>query len=164
MRPTPHAVDRRVRDAFSSEYWGPKPFFWMDTLIRGFCSFSVIHPGENWLRAYKPEDTEQEASLEKAEGPAQIMNVAARLGDAHGDEGTALKILENGLARFSEAPAIDRAKAFLYRAELALRTKNGNLARSSLALARSLELTDIERDLIADEYIHATALVGKLAP
>jgi hypothetical protein len=33
----------------------------------------------------------------------------------------ALKTLENGIARFGDAPAIDRARSFLYRAELAVR-------------------------------------------
>jgi hypothetical protein len=40
----------------------------------------VIDPGGNWLRIYKLGDSEQEASLEKVEGLAQIIDVAARLG------------------------------------------------------------------------------------
>src|SRR5262245_46744229 len=81
--------------------------------------FSVVDPGGNWLRIYKLGDTE---SKEKTEGLAGIINVAARLGDAHGDELMALKTLENGLRRFTDATAIDRARAYLYQAELAVRT------------------------------------------
>jgi hypothetical protein len=36
----------------------------------------------------------------------------------------ALKTLESGLRRFTDAAAIDRARAYLYGAELAVRTNN----------------------------------------
>ena len=121
--------------------------------------FTVIDPGGNWLRVYKLGDSEQEASVEKVEGLAQIIRVAARLGDAHGDEAVALKTLANGLKRFPEAAAMERAKAYLYQAELAVRTDNKGLARSSLRLAESLELTGMERAEIVDEFEHVAELV-----
>ena len=62
--------------------------------VRGF---SVVDVGGNWLRVYKSGDTEEEANAEKATGLAQSVLVAARLGDARGDEAAALKTLENGL-------------------------------------------------------------------
>ena len=125
--------------------------------VRGF---SVVDPGGNWLRIYKLGETEEEDSAEKAEGLTQIVYVAARLGDARGDEVLALKTLENGLARFADsAEAIELAKAYLYRAELAVRTKDDELARSSLAAAESLELTDDEKAALADEFAHAIELV-----
>jgi hypothetical protein len=127
--------------------------------VRGF---TVIDPGGNWLRISKLGETEQEAVSEQLEGLAQIINVAARLGDAHGDEMLALKTLENGLARFPEAAAIERTKAYLYRAELAVRTSNSELAQASLAQAKSIELTDTERDMIAGELDHVAALVSEL--
>ena len=121
--------------------------------------FTVIDPGGNWLRIYKLGDSEEEASLEKVGGLAQIIRVAARLGDAHGDEATALKTLENGLKRFPEAPAVERAKAYLYQAELAIRMNNRDLAQSSLILAQAIELTDAERAAIVDELEHVAELV-----
>jgi catechol 2,3-dioxygenase-like lactoylglutathione lyase family enzyme len=124
--------------------------------VRGF---TVIDPGGNWLRISKLGSSEEEAALEKAEGLAQFIEVAARLGDAHGDETAALRTLKNGLARFPEASAIDRARAYLYRAELAVRTNNNDLAQSSLALVKSLELTDSQRDSIVDEIEHAETLM-----
>ena len=124
--------------------------------VRGF---SVVDPGGNWLRIYRLGETEQEDSAEKAEGLTQIIYVAARLGDAHGDEALALKTLENGLARFPDAEAVDLARAYLYRAELAVRTENHELARSSLSAAQSLELNDDERAALADEFAHVTELV-----
>jgi catechol 2,3-dioxygenase-like lactoylglutathione lyase family enzyme len=121
--------------------------------------FSVIDPGGNWLRVYKLGDSEQDGSAEKAEGLAQIILVSARLGDAHGDEALALRTLDNGLARFADATAIERVKAYLYRAELAVRLDDPELARSSLMAARALELADDEQRMVADEMMHAIELV-----
>jgi catechol 2,3-dioxygenase-like lactoylglutathione lyase family enzyme len=121
--------------------------------------FSVIDPGGNWLRVYRLGDSEAEDSTGKVQGLVQIINVAARLGDAHGDEAMALKTLESGLLRYADASPIERAKAYLYRAELAVRLNNHDLAQSSLAAATSLELTDDERVTVADEFAHVTELV-----
>jgi catechol 2,3-dioxygenase-like lactoylglutathione lyase family enzyme len=126
--------------------------------VRGF---TVIDPGGNWLRIYKLGDTEQEDSAEKTKGLAQVIYVAARLGDAHGDEAQALKTLENGLTRFPEAPAIERAKAYLYRAELAVRTKDYELARSSFLAAETLELNDTEKATLDEEFAHVRELVNQ---
>jgi len=125
--------------------------------VRGF---SVVDPGGNWLRISKLGDTEAEDSAEKAEGLAQILYVATRLGDAHGDEPLALKTLESGLTRFGQdASATDLARAYLYRAELAVRTGDRDLARSSFAAAEALGLTDDETAALAEEFAHATELV-----
>lgn len=126
--------------------------------VRGF---SVVDPGGNWLRISKLGDTEEEDSAEKAEGLAQIIYVATRLGDAHGDEALALKTLESGLTRFADAPAMDLAKAYLYRAELAVRINDHELAQASLNTARSLQLTDEEKAVLSDEFAHATELVNQ---
>jgi catechol 2,3-dioxygenase-like lactoylglutathione lyase family enzyme len=126
--------------------------------VRGF---TVIDPGGNWLRIYKLGDTEEEAAAEKAEGLAQIIDVAARLGDAHGDETLALKTLENGLRRFAVlAEPLELARAHLYRAELAARTGDYELARSSLAAAQSLGLPEEERSLLAEEFAHISEIVA----
>ena len=126
--------------------------------VRGF---SVVDPGGNWLRIYKLGESEEKDSAEKAEGLAQIIYVAARLGDAHGDEALALKTLESGLARFPNAEVMELAKAYLYRAELAVRTKDHELAQSSLTVAKSLELTDDEKAALTDEFAHVTELVNQ---
>lgn len=126
--------------------------------VRGF---SVVDPGGNWLRIYKLGETEEKDSAEKAEGLAQILYVATRLGDAHGDEALALKTLENGLTRFPDSPAIDLAKAYLYRAELAVRTNDYELARSSLKAAQSLELRADERVGLEEEFSHVQELVNQ---
>jgi catechol 2,3-dioxygenase-like lactoylglutathione lyase family enzyme len=126
--------------------------------VRGF---TVIDTGGNWLRIYKLGESEEKDSAEKAEGLAQIVYVAARLGDAHGDEALALKTLENGLARFANAEPIDLARAYLYRAELAVRINNVALAVSSLAAAQSLALTEEEKAALGDEFAHVAELVNQ---
>ena len=126
--------------------------------VRGF---SVVDVGGNWLRVSKSGDTEEEAATEEFTGLAKIVLAAARLGDAHGDDAPALKTLENGIARSSDAPAIDRVRAFLYRSELAVRLNDRALAQSSLAAAAALTLTDDEHAAIADELAQTTTLVSE---
>jgi hypothetical protein len=124
--------------------------------VRGF---SVVDTGGNWLRISKLGDKEPEEGEEKTTGLAGIIDVAARLGDAHGDEAKALKTLENGLKRFADAPPLDLARALLYRAELAVRLQDGTLAQSSLAAVHALPLSDDEQALIADEFAQTEELV-----
>jgi len=125
--------------------------------------FSVVDPGGNWLRISKLNDTEEEASAEneKAEGLPQIILVAARLGDSRGDEALALKTLESGLKRFKDAATSDLVRAYLYRTELAIRTNNNKLANDSLAIAKSMELTEVEKSVLADEFAHIDELINQ---
>jgi catechol 2,3-dioxygenase-like lactoylglutathione lyase family enzyme len=120
--------------------------------------FSVVDVGGNWLRISKSGDTEPAAGDEET-GLAGFVNVAARLGDARGDETMALKTIENGLKRFPDAPALDRARAYLYRAELAIRLKNKALAQTSLAAVEALELSEAERESLAEELAQTAELV-----
>jgi hypothetical protein len=120
--------------------------------------FSVVDVGGNWLRVSKHGDTEEaaggaEAGLEKA------VEVAARLGDSHGDDAAALKALEMGLARYPDAPLIERARAYLFRAELAVRLGRPELAQASLSEATALPLEPEERVLISKDIAHTTELV-----
>lgn len=120
--------------------------------------FSIVDPGGNWLRIYPLGDSEMQ---KKEDGLRGSINVATRLGDSHGDEVLALKTLQNGLARFVDAAAIDRARAYLYQTELAVRTHNPALAQESLLAAQSLDLTADERTVLADEFAHASELLNQ---
>lgn len=124
--------------------------------VRGF---SVVDVGGNWLRIFKLGDTEEAAAAEKLTGLAQVIAVAARLGDAKGDEAKALKTLENGLKRFADAPPLDQARALLYQAELAMRVNDPVLAQSALNAVPLLALSDEERTILADELAQTTELV-----
>lgn len=124
--------------------------------VRGF---SVVDVGGNWLRISKAGESQTQDEAEKSSGLAQIVDVTARLGDAHGDETKALKTLQNGLSRYTDAPVVDRARALLYQAELALRLGDHTLARSSLSTVRALEMDDEVRAMISDELVRTSELV-----
>ena len=130
--------------------------------VRGF---TVIDPGGNWLRISKLGQTEEEDSAEKADGLAQIVFVATRLGDAHGDEALALKTLESGLTRFGDdAPAVELARAYLYRAELAVRTDDPGWLGRLWRRRKSLDLTGDDEAALAEEFAHVAEVVGTVAP
>ncbi|MCW5873594.1 MAG: hypothetical protein KIS88_03000 [Anaerolineales bacterium] len=123
--------------------------------------FSLVDPGGNWLRISQLGATEE--SEEKAEGLEHFISVAARLGDAHGSETDALRTLENAIARFPQAGALERARAYLYRGELAVRLGDLALAQASLALVNGLDLSAEEQGQVQEERAHVTALLSELA-
>ena len=121
--------------------------------------FSVVDVGGNWLRFSKLGATEEE--VEEAEpGLARQVDVAARLADAHGDDAAAMATLGRAIDRFPDAPPIDRARALLYRADLAVRLGREELAAASLAEAQAIPLDDADREAIASEASHVEALLG----
>ncbi len=120
--------------------------------------FSLVDVGGNWLRISRIGDREAEPD-EVEPGLERIVTVAARLADAKGDEAAALRTLESGLARATDAPAVERARALLYRAELAIRLGRIDVARSSLEEARALDLADAARADLAEEVDHVVALL-----
>jgi catechol 2,3-dioxygenase-like lactoylglutathione lyase family enzyme len=124
--------------------------------VRGF---SIVDVGGNWLRISKAGSTEREEG-QKTEGLIGQLEVATRLGDAHGDEAQALRTLESGLKRYPDAPAVDRARALLYRAELAVRLGDSALARASLSAVDALVLSEEERSSIAQELAQTAEIAG----
>jgi catechol 2,3-dioxygenase-like lactoylglutathione lyase family enzyme len=125
--------------------------------------FTVVDVGGNWLRVSRAGDTEE--SAEHADGGLPgVIEVSARLADAHGDVALALRTLESGLRRHSGASRQDRARALLYRAELAVRLGDVARARSSLDDADALGLTMDELALIEADRAHVSELVAEASP
>jgi catechol 2,3-dioxygenase-like lactoylglutathione lyase family enzyme len=124
--------------------------------------FSVVDVGGNWLRFYKLGANEEDDSEAKATGLLKRLEVATRLGDAHGDERKALKALEDGLRQYPEAPAPEVARVMLYRTELAVRLGDADLARTSLSGVIALKLKKAEKEEIASELAHARELVSSI--
>ena len=121
--------------------------------------FSVVDVGGNWLRFSKLGDTEEE--VEEAEpGLARQVDVAARLADSHGDDAAAMATLSRAIDRYPDAPPVDRARALLYRADLAVRLGRDELAAASLAEAQAIPLDDADRESIAAEASHVESLLG----
>lgn len=126
--------------------------------VRGF---SIVDPGGNWLR-FSKIGASTEGGEERTTGLARVIDNAARQGDARGDHAAGLRLLDAGLARFGDAPATDRARALLYRAELAVRTNNKPLATESLDRATAVDLTETERLALGDEFAHTREVVASI--
>jgi predicted RNA polymerase sigma factor len=118
--------------------------------------FSVVDVGGNWLRISRIGDTE-DAPDEAEPGLAKSVDVAARLADSHGDDAGGLATLERALAKYSDAPPIDRARALAYRADLAVRLDRPPLARASLDEIVALDLSDDERASLESDLDHVEA-------
>lgn len=121
--------------------------------------FSVVDVGGNWLRISKTGA--REAAPDATEpGLTRSIEVAGRLADAHGDDAQALKALVGGLERNPDAPALERGRALLYRAELEIRLGHTADARASLKAADTLELDQQERSALAGDLAHVTDLLA----
>ena len=123
--PDPDALYRSWADGPGAAY-GTLPVAGIPRLVRPrkrwgtVYGFSLVDVGGNPLCVSLIGDSEDETE-ESAPGLARILDVAARLADAHGDDAAAMRTLASGLAREADAPPITRAHALLYRAELAIR-------------------------------------------
>jgi catechol 2,3-dioxygenase-like lactoylglutathione lyase family enzyme len=97
--------------------------------------FSVVDVGGNWLRFYRAGSSDDDAA-ERRSGLGRVIDVAARQGDARGDDAQAIKVLDAGFIRHPDAPPIELFEALLYRAELMARM--GADAAPDLAAASAL--------------------------
>lgn len=116
--------------------------------------FTVVDPGGNWLRiaGIGGEDV-PEAGGELA----RVLENAARQADAHGDVARAVQVLDIGLARHPDAPAVDRVPVLVYLAELAVRAGDHERAAAVLAELRTHELDEETAAAVAET---AAALDG----
>lgn len=125
--------------------------------------FSVVDPGGNWLRISKLGDTEDEAKAsDKTTGLERVISNAARLGDARGDHPAAIRLLTTGLAKYPDSPPVERVQALLYLAELATRTPDPELARSSLREAEDVALDPAQTEAVAADLVATRELVEGL--
>jgi hypothetical protein len=112
--------------------------------------FSVIDPGGNWIRIFaaksEPADTGPAPSA-----LARSLQSAVVMGDSHGVDEQAVRILDNALRRDRQTAApVDLVSALAYRAELAVRTDDPAGARTFLAQASEVPLTEPERAALTD--------------
>ncbi|MCO1653861.1 bleomycin resistance protein [Pseudonocardia humida] len=122
--------------------------------------FSVVDPGGNWLRISAYGDDEGGAPAR--ERLTRVVANAARQADAHGDEAAGVRVLENGLARHADAPATERVPALIFLIELLVRTDDRDGAAALLAEVAGMELSDAERDVLADDLAVAAELAARL--
>ncbi|HEY5786242.1 MAG TPA: hypothetical protein VIT65_15855 [Microlunatus sp.] len=83
-------------------------------------SFSVIDTGGIWLRFYQ-QGSEEETATTRRHGLARVIDVAARQGEAQGEDGLAFAKVTVGPDRYANAPVAERIGAQVYRAELFIR-------------------------------------------
>lgn len=122
--------------------------------------FSVVDVGGNWLRFSKLGDTESD--VEEAEpGLARQVDVAARLADAKGDDAGALATLERALTRYADADPLERARALVYRADLAIRLDQPDVARTSLAEVATLGVDGPDAEELRAELAHVEGLLAE---
>ncbi|MGY4542411.1 hypothetical protein ACVWY0_002335 [Arthrobacter sp. UYNi723] len=88
----------------------------------------------------------------------RVLLNAARQGDAHGSEATAISVIEAGLQRHPEATDAEKLPLLVYLAELHERTGNHALARSVLDSVGALELDAEARQALAAELANADEL------
>ena len=125
--------------------------------VRGF---SVVDPGGNWLRVSKLGDVEDDSSTPKAKTLTQVIEAAARLGDSHDDEPRALQTLITGLARYPDATPVQKASAYLYRAELEARLGQVADARASLTAATALPLSANDRGQLEKDFAYVAEILS----
>ncbi|MEU6725128.1 hypothetical protein ABZ917_15595 [Nonomuraea wenchangensis] len=123
--------------------------------------FVVVDPGGNWVRISRRKEDADEPDPGRL---ARVIAAAARQADARGDVAAGVKMLETGLARHAAAPPAQRLPALVYLAELRLRTGDRDAAAALLAEAAALELTEAEREALADDLAAAADLAGRLDP
>ncbi|MFC8193195.1 hypothetical protein ACFUMH_16185 [Cellulomonas sp. NPDC057328] len=127
--------------------------------------FTVVDTGGNWLRFYGTADVadgdaEDGDGATRSTGLARALEVAARQGDARGDEATALAVLERALVRHPDGAPEDRVRVLLYRAELLVRTGDPDAARAALDAATAVPLDAAQRAAVADDLAHGREVVG----
>lgn len=123
--------------------------------------FSVVDVGGNWLRFYRSGETEDDPA-QRSRGLTRVVEVAARHGDARGDDAHALAVLERGLDRHPDAAPVEQVRAQLYRAELLTRLGDREGATAALATASRVALTGQDAQAVAPEFLHAQELVASL--
>ncbi|MEV6559198.1 VOC family protein [Nocardia sp. NPDC051756] len=112
--------------------------------------FVVVDPGGNWIRFFPQTPVPPEAESDRGRLRKSLDN-AVVMADSHGDNAQGAKILDGSLARESHsATTIDLVDALTYRAELALRMNDPELARRLLDRIGAIPLTQADRDALTD--------------
>ena len=124
--------------------------------------FSVVDPGGNWIRVTQVQGDDEPTDGDAASGLARATAQAATLGDSKGDSAMAVRVLDMALARHRDAPAADRVRALVYRAELAVAMGTPEDAMPSLASLRNEPLDDADRATLRAELARAAELEDEI--
>jgi hypothetical protein len=122
--------------------------------------FSVIDPGGNWIRIF--QDSASKAPSPQLGPLAKALEAAIVLGDSKGDLPAATALLDRALSRTPDAPPLERLRAYLYRAELALAQARPEEAAATLLQLHGIVLTEQEREEAQEEMMKARELEEEL--
>jgi hypothetical protein len=112
--------------------------------------FTVVDPGGNWIRI-TAATAEPDATDSMPSKLAKSLQSAVVMGDSHGYDVRAAQILDVALERDKDmAAATDLLEALAYRAELALRLDDTGRAAHALTRARSITLSEADRDKLVE--------------
>ncbi|RSM72390.1 hypothetical protein DMH04_42670 [Kibdelosporangium aridum] len=115
--------------------------------VDNLSGFTVIDPGGNWIRFFAAKGEQVEPELSKL---AKSLRSAVVMGDSHGSDEQAVRILDMALERDQATAApVDLVEALAYRAELAARVEDEAGVREFSARAEQVPLSDDERAALA---------------
>jgi hypothetical protein len=120
--------------------------------------FSLVDPSGNWIRVIRDAPAQESAGGQLAEALAN----AVVLADSHGDDAQAYKILAGAVRRVADPDRVELVEAQAYLAELAVRRGETDQAREHLAAVHAIELTEQDREAVAQALDAADELAGSL--
>jgi hypothetical protein len=153
-----------LHTAFSSalrQKYGKLPITGFPRITRfkpGQTRFTLTDPSGNSIICVKRSAHEGGVKADRLTGLPKALETAAKLQDESGDDESAAKVLDVALARYGDAPPLDRARALAARAELAValsETEKLREMREELAL---VPLTDENREKYRHEFQAADVL------
>jgi len=119
--------------------------------------FSLVDPSGNWIRVIR------DAPAQSSGGRlADALANAVVLADSHGDDAQAYKILAGAVRRVADPDRVELVEAQAYLAELAVRRGETDQAREHLAALYAVELTEQDREAVAQSLDAADELAGSL--
>jgi len=120
--------------------------------------FSLVDPSGNWIRVIRDAPAQESSGGRLADALAN----AVVLADSHGDDAQAYKILAGAVRRVADPDRVELVEAQAYLAELAVRRGETDQAREHLAALYAVELTEQDREAVAQSLDAADELAGSL--
>jgi hypothetical protein len=152
-------LHRAFSDALRQKY-GKLPITGFPRITRfkpGQTRFTLTDPSGNSIICVK-RSAHEGGSREKLTGLAKAVDTAAKLRDESGDDESAAKVLDVALARYQDAPPLDRARALAARAELAVALGDTGKLSAVRAELQGIPLSDEDREKYRHELQAADEL------
>jgi hypothetical protein len=154
-------LHRTFSDALRRKY-GRLPIAGFPRITRfkpGQTRFTVTDPSGNSVIFIKRSAHEGGGRVNlNLTGLAKAVETAAKLRDESGDDESAAKVLDVALARYADAPPLDRARALAARAELAVALGDAGKLSAVRAEVQGIPLSEEDREKYRHELQAADEL------